>query len=93
MPDLFINSPARIKKGIAIKGKTSIPVNILCAITIKGMFFIYNIEKLAIPKLKAIGIPIAKHIKNIIIPVNINSLLDISLIFLYKFIVLSKITL
>jgi len=46
---------------MAIKGNESIPVNILWAMTKRGIFFKYNMAILAIPRQKAMGTPIARQ--------------------------------
>ena len=60
---VFINSPARINKGIAIKGKLSTPVIIFCPMIDRGISPVVN-NRIVIaptPRPMKIGIPMTKH--------------------------------
>jgi hypothetical protein len=64
IPPEFITAPARTKKGIAIRGKESIPPTILCTTIARGTFSSSNRKvRLEIPKDTAIGIPIRARIR------------------------------
>jgi hypothetical protein len=56
IPPFSIKAPAIIKKGIAIKGKESVAVNIFWATTIRGTVWKMNMAlSVARPRLTAIG--------------------------------------
>jgi hypothetical protein len=57
IPPAAIRSPARIKRGIAMKAKLSTPVNIRCTITSKGKDVPSNPTSVTKPKEKEMGIP------------------------------------
>ena len=59
IPVAFISSPARMKKGMAISGKESIPPNILCGITSKEIVFHADRKlKDATARANAMGAPV-----------------------------------
>ena len=68
IPEVDINSPANMKKGIAIRANLSKPFQILCGITPTGYPVITKTINDDIPKEKAIGTLIImkakKRIKN-----------------------------
>jgi len=67
VPPRFIRSPARMKKGTAMSGNESIPVNIRCATSCKGTPIARMTEKPVIPITSARGIPITKQTTKVIV--------------------------
>jgi hypothetical protein len=65
-PPAVIRLPARMKKGIAMRGKEFMPENIVCATMTRGVFIPITMASTAAkPRLTPIGTPIARSPKKL----------------------------